>query len=210
MRKLLVVWCLVVAGAVVDIAAQFDMAAIQKWQAVKVVHYQVVGVFRAATPVSAGSGASSYGFVEASDRVTLDFDWDVKSNAIVGKAAFTNAPSQVISANSGSAECPPPAVKGTYEHFELTAIEPQRDTLALKGTRSYPAAGISAEWPATCKQRMYQPSKAEVTEVIAVTSPMLLLMPSGANPNLVVSADKKSFTIKHKGWSWTYTPSIVK
>jgi hypothetical protein len=152
----------------------------------------------------------SYGLVEASDRVTLDFDFDVKTNAILGKPAFTNAPSQVISANSGHAECPPPALKGTYEHFDVTAIEQQRDTLTLKGTRSYPAAGISADWPATCKQKAYAPSKTEVSEVIAVTSPMLLLMPSGANPNLVVSADKKSFTLKNQGWSWTYTPSIVK
>src|SRR6185295_522239 len=109
MRKLLVAWGLVVAGAVVNTAAQFDMAAIQKWQAAKVVHYSVVGTFRAATPLAGESGGTIY--------------------ALVGKPAFTNAPSQVISANSGTAECPPPAVKGPYEHFELTAIEPGRDTL---------------------------------------------------------------------------------
>lgn len=210
MRKLLVAWGLMVAGAVVNTAAQFDMAAIQKWQAAKVVHYAVVGVFRAATPLAGESGGTIYALVEASDRVTIDFDFDMKTNAIVGKPVFTNAPSQVISANSGKAECSPPAVKGPYEHFELAAIEPGRDTLTLKGTRSFPDAGVSADWPATCKQRMYPAKKTEVSEVIAVTSPMLLLMPSGANPNLVVSADKKSFTLKNQGWSWTYTPTIVK
>jgi hypothetical protein len=210
MRILMVVSGLFVGVLTVHVAAQFDMAAIQKWGQAKVVHYQIVGAYHAQTPLAPGK-VSGYASIEVTDRVTLDFDWDVRANAVIGQAHFTNGPSKVLSANSGMAkECPPPSVKGPYEHIEVTAVVPGPAGLALKGTRSYPDAGISSESPATCKQQPVAASKVEVSEVLAVTSPMLAFMPNGANPNLTVAADHKSYTLKVQGWNWTYTPSIVK
>lgn len=210
MRILLVVGGLLAGVCAVHAAAQFDMAAIQKWGAAKVVHYQIVGAYHAQTPLAPGKMAP-HALIEVTDRVTVEFDWDVRASALVGEARVTNAPSQVLSANSGMAkECPPPSVKGPYEHIDVTAVVPGPAGLALKGTRSYPAAGISSEAPASCAQQQVAASKAEVSEVLAVTSPMLALMPNGANPNLAVAPDKKSYTLKVQGWNWTYTPSIVK
>jgi hypothetical protein len=210
MRQLLVVWGLIVTFAVVSTAAQFDMAAIMKWKDAKVVHYQIVGVFRASTPLGPEKKTAGQAFVEATDKVTVEFDWDVRANAVVGQTKFTNAPTQVISANSGKANCPPPSIKGTYEHLDVKAIEPGPAGLSLKGTRAFPAAGVSSEWPATCAQQQIAASTEDVSEVLAVTSPILALMPSGANPNLIAAPDRKSYTLKVQGWNWTYTPSIVK
>jgi hypothetical protein len=211
MRILLVVWGLVVGVLSMHVAAQqFDMAAIQKWGQAKVVHYSIVGAYHAQTPLAPGK-VSGYASIEVTDRVTVEFDWDVRANAVVGEAHFTNAPSKILSANPGFAkECGPPAVNGPYEHIDVTSIVPGPAGLAVKGTRSYPAAGISSQSPATCKHQPVAASKAEVSEVLAVTSPMMVLMPNGANPNLTVAADKKSYTMKVQGWNWTYTPSIVK
>lgn len=211
MRILLVVGGLLVGVYSVRAAGQqFDLAAIQKWGAAKVVHYQIVGAYHAQTPLAPGKMAA-HANIEVTDRVTVEFDWDVRASALVGEARFTNAPSKILSANPGmDKECPPPAVKGPYEHIDVTAVVPGPAGLALKGTRSYPAAGISSEAPASCAQQPVAASKAEVSEVLAVTSPMLALMPNGANPNLTVAADRKSFTLKVQGWNWTYTPSIVK
>jgi hypothetical protein len=36
-------------------AAQFDMAAVAKWQAASVVHYRVAGTFRGTTPLAQGT-----------------------------------------------------------------------------------------------------------------------------------------------------------
>jgi hypothetical protein len=210
MRKLLVVWGLVVGALTVHTAAQFDMAAIQKWGAAKVVHYQVVGAYHAQTPLAPGR-MSAYAAIEVTDRVTVEFDWDVKANAVVGDARFTNGPSKVLSANSGLAkECPPPSVKGTYEHIDVTSVAAGPSLLTLKGTRSYPAAGISSQSPATCAQQSVAAATVEASEALVVSSPMLALMPNGANPNMTVAPDKKSYTLKVQGWNWTYTPSIVK
>jgi hypothetical protein len=56
-----------------------------------------------------------YAVVEVTDRVTLEFDWDVRANAVIGQPRFTNAASQVTSAASVQGTCPPPTIKGTYE-----------------------------------------------------------------------------------------------
>jgi hypothetical protein len=148
--------------------------------------------------------------VDVTDRVTLEFDWDVRANAVIGQPRFVNSASQVAGASSVQGTCPPPTVEGTYEHLDVTAVAPHAAGLALTGARSYPAAGISSEAPATCEQKQVAAEEERVTELVTVASPMMLVMPSGANPNLSVAADRKSFTLEVKGWSWTYTPSIVK
>jgi hypothetical protein len=59
-------------------------------------------------------------------------------------------------------------------------------------------------------QRHVRTEQERVTELVTVAAPMMLVMPSGANPNLSVAADRKPFTLKAKNWNWIYTPTIVK
>lgn len=80
MRKLLVGWGLVVTALTAQVAAQFDMAAIQKWGAAKVVHYQIAGAYHAQTSLALGKMAA-HAFIDVTDSVTVEFDWDVRANA---------------------------------------------------------------------------------------------------------------------------------
>lgn len=73
-----------------------------------------------------------------------------------------------------------------------------------------PSAQVPSQWPSSCAPQTVPASQEAVTEIVAVMSPMMLVMPNGANPNLVVAADRQSFSIRNKGWTWTYTPTIVK
>jgi hypothetical protein len=118
----------------------------------------------------------------------------------------------VAGTTPGKAECPPPTIEGSYEHFEVTAVVPNPAGLELKGARSYPIANLPSDWPATCAPKRVAAAQEAVTEIVPVPSPMLLVMPAGAspNPNLTVAADRKSFTMKGQAWSWTYTPTLVR
>ena len=195
------------ALAVTVSAQQIDMAAMAKWQNAQVVHYRIVGAFDAAVPHPKSGGTAE---IVATDRVTVDVDWDVRRSAIVGQATFTDAASTVARTTPGAAKCPPPTLSGTYEHFSVASVGPHPSGVELKGVRKFPAAAVPYEWPATCATKSLPAFDEPVSEVVAMMSPMMLVMPNGANPNMVVAADRKSFTIKSKGWSWTYTPTIVK
>lgn len=199
-----------VAGAglaVVATAGQLDMAAMAKWQSAKIVHYRIVATFDGAVPHPKSGGTAE---IVAADRLTVDLDWDVRGSAVVGTPTFADAASTVARTTPGVAKCPPPALGGAYEHFSVTSVGPHPSGVELKGTRTFPAAQVPYEWPSTCAAKTLSAFDEPVTEVVAVMSPMMLVMPNGANPNLAVAADRKSFSIKNKGWTWTYTPTIVK
>jgi hypothetical protein len=66
-------------------AGQFEMAAIAKWNAARVVHYQITGTFKGNVPIAPASN-SIYGVVEVSDsmptartnyRRWVNFSWGV-------------------------------------------------------------------------------------------------------------------------------------
>jgi hypothetical protein len=200
-RNVVVAW-VALAGAAS--AAQFDMAAIARWKDAKVVHYRIVGTFQGTTPIAPDV---PYGTVDATDRVTVELDWDVRASKAVGEPKVTNVATQVAKAASALATCPPPAITGSYEHFDAAATAPHPAGVELKGTRSFPAARLSSD--TTCEAKAVPARSDAVSEIVTVVSPMMLVMPAGANPNLSVAADRKSFTITNKGWSWTYTPSVV-
>jgi hypothetical protein len=188
-------------------AQQLDMPAVAKWSAARVVRYQITGTYQGTTPIAP---RAAYGALEVTDRVTVELDWDIRANAVLGTARFTNAPSVVARTTPGKADCPPPTIEGTYEHFEVTAAVAHPAGLELKGTRSYPGADIPSQWPASCTTKRTAATREDVTEIVAIPSPMLLVTPAGANPNLTVAADRRSFTMKGQAWSWTYTPTLVK
>jgi hypothetical protein len=184
------------------------MAAIQKWGAARVAHYEVTGVYSAPTPLARDT---PYGVADMTDRVTVAFDWDLRANALVGAATFTNGATKVGALSPGRAkECKPPTVNGPFEFFTATAIAPDAGGLSLKGTRGYPDAGVPAEYPASCALLARRAAQTDATVLVPVVSPMLALMPNGRNPNLTVAADNRSFTLRTKDWAWTYVPTIVK
>lgn len=203
MSVMAMVWVVVGAGA----AAQFDMAAVAKWQNAKVVHYRIVGTFDGAVPHPKSGGTVE---IVATDRLTIDLDWDVHGSAVVGTPTFTDGASTVVRTTPGVAKCTPPALSGTFEHFSVASIGLHPSGVELKGVRRFPPTQAPYEWPSTCAARTLPAFDDPVTEVVAMMSPMMLVMPNGANPNLVVAADRKSFALKNKGWTWTYTPTIVK
>jgi hypothetical protein len=189
-------------------AGQIDMAAMAKWQNAKVVHYRIVASFDGAAPLP---GSHGYGEVKVKDQVTIDLDWDVSGNAVVGTPTYTDTPTTVIGTTPGLAtKCAPPTLGGVYEHFQASSIGLHPSGVELKGTRRVPAAQVPSQWPSSCAPQAVPASQEAVSEIVAVMSPMMLVMPNGANPNLVVAADRKSFAIRNKGWTWTYTPTIVK
>jgi hypothetical protein len=198
-----------VAGLTVGVSAQqIDMAAIARWRAVKVVHYRMVGTFQGAVPLP---GSGGYGEVKVSDGITVDLDWDATANKVIGEVRFVNTPSKVAGTTPGHATtCAPPVLNGPFELFEVGTASPHQAGVELKGTRTVPAAMIPTEYPTTCAPKSVAGSSETLTEVIAVPSPLMLVMPTGANPNMSVAADRKSFTVKHKDWTWTYTPTVVK
>jgi hypothetical protein len=149
--------------------------------------------------------------VKAKDQYTVDLDWDVRGNALVGAPKYTNSPTTDVAATPGHADtCAPPTLAGPYEQFDATSIAPHPSGVELKGVRRMPSARVPNQYPSTCSPQTVPGKDEDVSEVVAVMSPMMLVMPAGANPNLSVAADRKSFTIKNKGWSYTYTPTIVK
>lgn len=206
MRYILVL--LMTLTAALPRAEQFDMAAIQKWGAARVVHYEITGAYKALTALAPGNVE---GLIDVTDGVSVSLDWDLRANAVIGQATFKNVTTKLGRLTPGHAtECKPPTLDGPFEFYTLVSIGPGPAGVNLTGTRVYPDASVITESPASCKLHSFKASKAEMVVLLPVVSPMLALMPNGVNPNLVVAADQKSFTLKNKEWSWTYVPTIVK
>ena len=88
-------------------ARQADMAAITKWTSAKVVHYRMVGVFHGDEEVADGEPAAT---ATVSDRLVLEFDWDVAGGKIAGTPAIENGDSTLKDARNswGSTSTSPP------------------------------------------------------------------------------------------------------
>ena len=67
-----------------------DMAAMQKWAKVQIVHYEAVGEFRGKHLPMPPVDADLYGDVV--ERVNLSFDWDRRKKVIVGAPKIRNEP----------------------------------------------------------------------------------------------------------------------
>jgi hypothetical protein len=199
------------ALATVGLSAQaggIDMAAIQKWNAAKVVRYQITGVFKGTTPIAMGS-QGPMAPATVTDRVTVDVQLEVRSLAVVGTPKFTNAASSMTGLTSGPAKCPPPVPAGTFEFLEVASIVPQQGAVELKGTRTFPSVAVSTEWPATCATKNVAGGSEPVSVTLPVPSPVMLALPMNPDPKFTVSADRKTFMVKTGDWTWTYTPTIV-
>jgi hypothetical protein len=199
----------VVASLVGLLALQggsMDMAVMEKWSAAKVVKYRVEGLHNAREAVVFGDYE---GKADVIDRVTVEFTWDVKKRKIVGPVTVADGKSELKNIKSDGTNCPPPQLKGEYEHFQSVSHSMvSGDQIQIKGTRTYPAASVS-NYPASCSMRAIPGGKEEVFLWVGGVGPEALGMPITAGGPISVSADRKSFSVKAAGnWVLTFTPTL--
>ena len=196
------------AGGLVAAQMNFDMAAMQKWEAATVIRFHVVGVHQGRTSVVFGDYAAT---ADVKDTMTLDFVWNKSTNKIVGPVTIVDGKSEVSNLKSDGTNCPPPTLMGEYEHFKYLKHTVGSDSLiTMTGVRTFPGASVS-QYPASCDMRAVPGGTEETTMGTAPGEPAILAMPMPKGSPVKVSADKKSFTMPGaENWSWTLTPTVVK
>jgi hypothetical protein len=197
---------LVVRAAAAPESQSAAADGIARWTAAKVVHYRMVGAYDGPAVIAYREPS---GQATVTDRVEIELDWDLKANAIVGEPKIVNAASEVRELRNIHASCPPPTPNGPYDHFDVKTIAVSRGALELKGIRSFPSIRVVTGCQGVQEPRTVRPWEQEVVERMVVPSPLMLAAPAHSVPNVTVSADKASFTIKGGAWTWTYTPTIV-
>ena len=184
---------------------QMDMDAMMKWGAADLVRYHVVGVYQG-QPHIASDGA---GRADVTDRVVIDFTWKLSEMKLVDQPTFQNTKSTTTNPHDYEPKCLPPVLKGEYEHFELLGIKDGLSgALQLQVRTTYPVVEVAQFCTAS---RKAVPAKQNTRpENFVVVSPVSFAMPLPDSDDLRISPDKKSLIVKKAGWTWTYTPSIVK
>lgn len=205
MSKLLPV-AAILAGLLAVHAEAQDMAVAQKWAGAKVVKYQVEGVHKGRVPVVLGDYE---GKADVTDRVRVEFTWDVRKSKVIGAVAMTDVKTDVLNLRSDSTNCPPPTLKAPYEHFQSVSSSMVADLIQIKGTRTYPAASVS-NYPASCSMRAVPGGTQDALLHLGGAAPEVLAMPNMPGSPVTIAADRKSFTLKGaENWVWTYTPTLV-
>jgi hypothetical protein len=200
----------IVASLVSVLALQsggMDMAVAQKWASAKLVKYRVEGVHNGREAVVYGDYE---GKADVIDRITVEFSWDTKKRKIIGPVTVTDGKSELSNIKSDGTNCPPPQLKGAYEHFQSVSHSMiSGDQIQITGTRTYPAASVS-NYPGSCSMRGIPGGKEEALLWVAGADPQGLGMPITTGGPISVAADRKSFSAKGAGnWVWTYTPTLV-
>jgi hypothetical protein len=196
------------AGGLVAAQMNMDMAALQKWEAAKVIRFHVVGVHQGRTSVVLGDHEAK---ADVKDTLTLDFVWDKSTGKIVGPVTVIDGKSEVSNLKSDGTNCPPPALMGEYEHFRYVKHTVASDGLIMMtGVRTFPGASVS-NYPASCSMSPVPGGTEDVMASTGPGEPAILAMPIPKGSPVSVSADRKSFTMPGaENWSWTLTPTVVR
>ncbi|HEX4943446.1 MAG TPA: hypothetical protein VFV55_03775, partial [Usitatibacteraceae bacterium] len=154
--------------------ADMDMAVAQKWTSAKVVKYRVDGVHNGREAVVFGDYE---GKADVIDRLTVEFSWDVRKSAVIEPVTVKDGKSELGNIKSDGTNCPPPKLKGEYEHFQIVSTSmSSRDQIQIKGTRTYPPASVS-NYPGSCSMRAIPGGKEEALLWVTGASPEVLGMP---------------------------------
>lgn len=205
MNKLLSV-ASILAGLLPASTQAQDMAVAQKWAGAKIVRYRVEGVHKARVPVVFGDYE---GKADVTDRVVVEFTWDVRKNKVIGAAKVTDAKTDLANLRSDGTNCPPPTLKAAYEHFQSVSTSMLGDLLQINGKRTYPAASVS-NYPGGCSMRPIPGGSKDVLLHVSGVGPEVLAMPNLPGSPVTVAANRASFTVKGaENWLWTYTPTLV-
>jgi hypothetical protein len=154
-----VLFLLCAAGVFAQIPGM-DMAVMQKWSRAKVIRFQVEGVHKARTGVVFGDYE---GKADVTDRMTVEYVFNNKTGKIVGEPKIVDFPSETVNIKADGTNCPPPQLKGAYEHFKMvksavmgTQIQTGNKNMAVAADRqSFMAAGAE-NWSWT-----YRPTVVE-------------------------------------------------
>ena len=190
-------------------AQAIDMAAMQRWEKVQIVHYEAVGEFRQKQVQIPAIDADLY--ADVVERVHLSFDWDRKKGAIVGKPTIRNEPAVVSNIVGIDKKCPYGKLNGAYEHFDVDAIKQAQPGMALElvGRRVHPDTMVSES--CSSKLRLFKGAVKPANEFIAPAGPEMLVMAKMMPPGgpFTVTPDGKSIVMKaqNSNWVWTFTPT---
>jgi hypothetical protein len=208
-------WLAVLAATVAPVAPgaavaqSVDMAEMQKWEKVNILHYEVVGEFRQKLVQIPPVDADLY--ADVVERVKLSFDWDRKKNALIGTPKIQNEPASVSNIVGIDKKCAKGKLNGPYEHFDVDTIKQSApgEPLELIGRRVHPDTMVSESCGS--KLRHFKGAVKPMKEYIGPVGPEMLIMakmmPDGGPYK--VTPDGKSIQTKaqNSNWVWTYTPT---
>ena len=181
---------------------QASQANAQRWG--DVVHYRLIGVYRAQANVSSDANWGAH--VDAVDRIEMTFDWQLTEGKVIGTPVIHNFKTTIANPRNPEKKCAPPTVNGPYEHAELKQVEAAYGTsVHLHMQRSYPPVAV-AQFCTGTRKNIPAVQRMDVYE-LPVASPALLSMPLTDATMVKPSADGKSLIFEKGGWTWTFTPS---
>lgn len=183
-------------------AQQMDMAAMQYWGTAELIKYHIVGVYQDATFI-ASDGA---GLADISDRVVIDLVWKMSQQTVVGTPAIQNSKSVTAKVRDLTPSCLAPVLQGEYEHYDLLSVKAGlAGVLTFTSNTTYPV--VEAAYRCTMSRKPVPAKVATTAEDFSLPGVMLFGMPIAASEGLTISPDKKFFTVKKDGWTWTITPT---
>ena len=153
------------------------------------VKYKVVGVFQRDKQFIGGSAVA-----DVTEQVEFEFAWPLEEG--VQPKVLPNIPTKVENLRDGSAVCPAPILKGTYEHFELKSITVIGTMFGLVGERRPPDMDEYVGGGGCKGTHSVQGQVRE--EQLLVTFP----------PEFFTGQLSKRQVLKQQdqGWTWTFTP----
>ncbi len=196
----------VAAGATAQL---FDVAAMEKWDKVEIVHYEVVGEFRKKQVQIPPTDADLY--ADVTERVVINFDWNKRKKMLVGTPRIRNEPGTTANIVGIDKKCRKGKINGPYEHFDVDSVRQPKsgEHLELVGRRIHPETLVAEQCGSSL--RLYKGAVKPVIESIVAIDPNMLAMAKMMPPGgpFTLSADGKSVSMKaqNSDWVWTYTPT---
>jgi hypothetical protein len=201
------------------------MDAMLKWTEAKVVHYRVVGEFSRTVGILAEDGPFG-GKAPVTDRVEIEFDWNQENNKIVGKPVIRNFPS-TVGAIQPAPGCPRAKLTAGFEFVTVLGLKDIADenlrmaaaAVTMEVRRDHPAAEIPLMpygADGVCGSIWGKVAAKSVTESETLGVPLAMMLAMGKAGGANITPDGKSLveksepTASNAGWTWTYTPTIVK
>lgn len=186
--------------------AQMNQEVMLKWMDAKVVHYSVVGDY-AGEDIVVQAGTN--GIAPVKDHVEIGFDYDITEAKLVGAATFKDFPTDMGALRNGASGCRAPTISGKFEHSTIESLKGGLGgQLEMVVRTDYPAAQMTVACTGG-NQAVAARTKSDHVDFI-VPGIMMLAMGSALTGELTVSKDGKSFIVKRRGWTYTYTPSKVR
>jgi len=151
--------------------------------------YKVVGIFQRDKQFVGGSAVA-----DVTKQVEFEFNWPLEDG--VSPKVLPNIPTKVEHFRDGSAVCPAPILKGTYEHYELKNITVIGSMFGLVGERRTPDMD---EYVGGGGCKGTHPVRGQVRE-----EQLLVTLPA----EFFTSQLQKGQVLKQQdqGWTWTFTP----